>query len=158
MGKRMWRHERKAAIKGFGKGIVVGAVLGGIVAAFLSPKSGAEHREMVRRNAKKVTKSDDQKLTDLNRNLSQRIDTLKGVAGDLRGDAYEEGHRLLTRAELIKQDLQDVVSSLTTREGADRDDLLKDAKRLIADGGRVLGDLERIARKAARRQRDEDDR
>lgn len=157
MSKKTWRYERKAAAKGFVKGIAFGVVVGAIAAAFLNPKSGAENRAIVTRGAKKVSKSAEDKLFDLDKDLGKRIDKMRDIADDLRGEEYENSHRLLTRAELVKQDLQDAISGLTANTGEAREQLLKDSKRLVADGARILSELERIAKQTARRNRDDED-
>lgn len=69
----------------FGAGIIVGAVLGGLAAYFLSPKSGKENRELAK------GKFDELKKRVEGKNIEQVVREIFGIAS-------EEGERLYTRA------------------------------------------------------------
>ncbi len=69
----------------FGAGILVGAVLGGIAAYFLSPKTGKENRDMAKK-----------KLDEMKKRVEGK--SLDEIVKEIFGMASEEGERIYTRA------------------------------------------------------------
>lgn len=69
----------------FGAGIIIGAVLGGVAAYFLSPKSGKENREMAK-----------QKLDEMKKRVEGK--SIDEIVKEIFGMASEEGEKLYTRA------------------------------------------------------------
>ena len=69
----------------FGIGVAFGAVLGGLAAFFLSPRSGPENREMAKK-----------KIDELMKLLKEK--NLKEIAVEIYGKASEEGMRLYEKA------------------------------------------------------------
>ena len=69
----------------FGVGIIIGAVLGGVAAYFLSPKSGKENREMAK-----------QKLDEMKKRVEGK--SIDEIVKEIFGMASEEGEKLYTRA------------------------------------------------------------
>ena len=148
--------------KGFIKGTLIGAALGSIAALLLAPKSGKETQADIKDKARKVVKDVDQKVSDMQAELDGRIDDFKEVARDLRGEAYEESQKLITRAELLKRDLQDSAGRLGQSGKTAKDDAVVDAKRLVGEGAAVMSELEKatkkIMRSASERLKDQEKR
>ena len=69
----------------FGAGIIIGAILGGVAAYFLSPKSGKENREMAK-----------QKLDEMKKRVDGK--SIDEIVKEIFGMATEEGEKLYTRA------------------------------------------------------------
>ena len=69
----------------FGVGLLIGSVLGGIAALFLSPKSGKENREIVSQ------KIHDLKIMVEEKKVQQKVE-------EIYGEATEEGTKLYTMA------------------------------------------------------------
>lgn len=133
--------------KGFLKGSMIGAAIGAVAALLLAPKSGKETQADIKNTAKKVVRDADVKIADLERELDGRIDNLKIAAKELHGEAYEESQRLITRAELLKQDLQDSATRIAKEGKEVHSDAMTDAKRLLNEGSAVLSELERTTKK-----------
>lgn len=150
--------------KGVLKGTIFGVILGGLAALLLAPKSGKQTQEELKRHAKKVVKDADTRLTEVEAELAGRIDSLKVAARNLRGDAYEESQRLITRAEIVKNDLQDSAERLAKTSKEAKQGASQDAKRLVTEGQVVLDELAHATKKimgsagnAAAQQTDTDD-
>ena len=87
----------------FGAGIIIGAVLGGVAAYFLTPKSGKENRDMAK-----------QKLDEYKKRLEGK--NVEQIVKEIFGIASEEGERIYTRAredlnmrlETIQQSLDEI--------------------------------------------------
>lgn len=151
----MGRNDKvKKHTKGFIKGTLIGAAIGSIAALLLAPKSGKETQADLKNKARRVVKDVDQKVSDLQVELDGRIDEFKVVARDLRGEAYAESQKLITRAELLKQDLQESAGRLGKAGKSAKDDALVDAKRLVGEGSAVMGELEKATKKIMRSARD----
>ncbi len=132
--------------KGLLKGAIFGTIVGGIAALLLAPKSGKETQEDIKKQAKKVIGDVDSKIQEMESGLSGKIDDLKDVARDLRGEAYEESQRLITRAEILKNDLQDSAVRLAKTTGQTKDEMAKDVKRLTEEGAAVMAELEKMTK------------
>lgn len=141
-GKKVKDHS-----KGFVKGTFIGALLGGVAALLLAPKSGKETQADLKKTAKKVVRDADQRMVELESELEGRIDSLKLAARDLRGEAFEESQRLITRAEILKNDLQDSASRMAKTGQGVKDEAMTDAKRLVGEGAAVMSELERMTKK-----------
>ena len=139
---------RHSTPKTFVRGAVIGLLAGAVIGVLLAPKSGKESRAALKRQAGKFSGDTEDRLFDLDKHLSQQIDSLKDVAKELRGDAYEESHRMITRAEIMKQDLQDSIRKFSKDGGASSEQLLGDAKRLVREGSKVVSQLEKMTREA----------
>ncbi len=144
----------KKHTKGFVKGTLIGAAIGSLAALLLAPKSGKETQADIKAKARKVVKDVDQRVTDLQSELDGRIDEFKVVAKDLRGEAYEESQKLVTKAELLKQDLQDSAGKIGKAGKSVKDDAVIDAKRLVSEGSAVISELERATKKIIRSAQD----
>lgn len=133
--------------KGFLKGAVLGGLIGTVLALLFAPKSGKETQDDIKRRAKSFKHDIDVALADLQNELGGKIDNLKDVAKDLKGEALVESKDLIKKAEVLKQDLRESASGLT-RTGADaKDEVVNNAKRLVAEGSEVLSELERVTKK-----------
>ena len=139
---------RYSTPKTFVRGAVIGVLVGAVIGVLVAPKSGKESRAALKRQAGKFSGDAEDRLFDLDKHLSQQIDSLKDVAKELRGDAYEESHRMITRAEIMKQDLQDSIRKFGKDGGASSEQLLGDAKRLVREGSKVVSQLEKMTREA----------
>jgi gas vesicle protein len=129
----------KAHSKGFIKGTLIGAVIGAVAALLLAPKSGKETQADLKRQAKKVVKDADERIVEMESDL-------KLAARELRGEAYEESQRLITRAEILKNDLQDSATRMSKPGHVSRPEAMGDAKRLVGEGSAVLQELERMTK------------
>ena len=69
----------------FGIGVAIGALLGGVAAFFLSPRSGPENRKMAM-----------QKIDELIKLLKEK--KLQDIAVEIYGKATEEGTKLYEKA------------------------------------------------------------
>lgn len=139
---------RHSTPKTFVRGTVIGLLAGVVVGMLVAPKSGKESRAVLKRQAGKLSGDTEDRLFDLDKHLSQQIDSLKDAAKELRGDAYEESHRMITRAEIMKQDLQDSIRKFGKKGGASSEQLMGDAKRLVREGSKVVSQLEKMTREA----------
>lgn len=133
--------------KGFIKGTAIGMVLGGIAALLLAPKSGKETQADLKKHAKKVMKDMDDRLAEVEVQLEDRIDGLKAAARDLKGEAYEDSQRLITKAEILKHDLQDSASQMSRAGKVAKEDAVHDVKRLVGEGAVVMSELERMTKR-----------
>jgi gas vesicle protein len=133
--------------KGVLKGTVFGIILGGLAALLLAPKSGKDTQEALKQRAKQAIKDADTNLSEVEAELGGRIDSLKVAARDLHGEAFEASQRLISRAEIIKNDLKDSADRLATTSKATKPGAARDAKRLVTEGQVVLNELERATRK-----------
>jgi gas vesicle protein len=133
--------------KGLLKGTLVGAVVGAIAALLLAPKSGKETQADLKKRAKQVVKDADERIVEMESELEGRIDNLKLAARDLRGEAYEDSQRLITRAEILKNDLQDSAARVSKAGNEVKGDAMTDAKRLVSEGATVMSELEKMTKK-----------
>jgi hypothetical protein len=108
-------------------------------------------------------KDADRRLAEMEVELEGHIDNLKVAAKELRGEAFEESQRLITRAEILKRDLQDSATSLTESGKDTSKDAMVDAKRLVGEGAAVMDELEKMtkhivasAKEKAKKQADKD--
>lgn len=130
--------------RGFWKGTFIGAVVGGVAALLLAPKSGKETQADLKRRAKSAKQDIDQIIDDLSRDLVGRIDDLKHAAKDLKGEALQESQGLIRRAEVLKQDLRVGATNLAQGGRGVKDTAVEDAKRLVDEGAAVMSELERV--------------
>lgn len=87
----------------FGAGILIGAVIGGIAAYFLSPKSGKENRDMAK-----------EKIGQLKKRVEGK--SLDEIVKEIFGMVSEEGERIYTRAredvnnrlEMMQQSIDEI--------------------------------------------------
>ncbi len=87
----------------FGVGVLIGAVLGGVAAYFLSPKSGKENRTMAKEKIDEIKK----------RVEGKRLDE---IVKEIFGMASEEGEKMYTRAredlnsrlDMIKESINEI--------------------------------------------------
>lgn len=106
----------------FGIGLVLGAIVGGIAAFFLSPKSGKENREMVAQKAKEfqkwleekevkervmkvwgeVTEESVSMYKKVTANLSKEMEALKGKVEKIDFEKYKA--LLMESIEKVKKD------------------------------------------------------
>jgi gas vesicle protein len=131
----------------FVAGAIFGTLLGGLAALLLAPKSGKEVQEGLKQRAKKVVKPADTQLDTIEVELEDQIHNLKVAARDLRGPDYEDSQRLITRAEILKNDLQDSAGRLAGTGRNAKHAATADAKRLVVEGEEVLSELERMTTK-----------
>ncbi len=140
-------HKHAQKKKGFVTGALVGSLLGGVAALLFAPKSGKETKADIKQKAQDVVKSGNAKLGEIGTELDGRIDSLKVAAKELHGEAYEESQRLITRAEILRNDLQASMSRLAKTGRNAKQDATVDAKLLIQDGQDVIAELERATKK-----------
>ncbi|HUC20373.1 MAG TPA: YtxH domain-containing protein, partial [Candidatus Polarisedimenticolaceae bacterium] len=133
--------------KGFVTGALIGTLIGGVTALLFAPKSGKETQADIKQKAQEVVKSANARLVELETELDGRIDSLKVAAKELHGEAYEESQRLITRAEILRNDLEASISRLTKTGRDAKQDAAVDAKRLIQEGQDVITELERTTKK-----------
>jgi gas vesicle protein len=138
--------NKSGKVGGFIKGSLIGAAIGTVAALLLAPKSGKETQADIKNKAKSVIKDADQKLAAMEGELEGRIDNLRLAAKELRGEAFEESQRLITRAEILKRDLQDSALHLTQAGREAGKDAMVDAKRLVNEGTAVMDELERMTK------------
>ena len=139
--------KRSNRNRGFLGGTIIGMVVGAVTALLLAPKTGKETQADLRKQAKKIVKDADVRLTEMESELDGRIDNLKMAARDLRGEAYEESQRLITRAEILKHDLQDSANQMSKNGDDTKGDVMTDAKRLVSEGSAVMGELEKMTKR-----------
>ncbi len=140
--------------KGFLKGALLGGIIGTVSALLLAPKSGKETQDDIKRRARMVKRDIDQMILDLQDDLGGRIDNLKDVAKDLKGEAWVESQDLIKKAELLKRDLQSSASNLTKVGSQAKGDVVDNAKRLVNEGTAVMNELERVTKKMVVSARD----
>ncbi len=128
----------------FVAGAIFGTLLGGLAALLLAPQSGRETQEDLKERAKRIVRQADSRLDDIELELEDQINNLKVAARDLRGEDYEDSQRLITRAEILKNDLQDSAGRLASTNRVAKQTAASDAKRLVDEGQEVLGELERM--------------
>ncbi|HEX7259586.1 MAG TPA: YtxH domain-containing protein [Candidatus Saccharimonadia bacterium] len=144
----MTHHHKKASKKkGFVTGALVGTLVGGVAALLFAPKSGKETQAEIKQKAQEVVKSGNARLVELGTELDGRIDSLKVAAKELHGEAFEESQRLITRAEILRNDLEASITRLAKTGRDAKQDAAIDAKRLIQDGQDVISELERTTKK-----------
>jgi len=138
------RNNNKSSGKGFILGALLGMLAGGVAALLLTPKTGKEMQSEFKNRTKKMVGRTDVQVSEMETELEDHIDTLKVVARDLRGEAYDESQRLITRAEILRNDLEDSATRLVSDADPQASD---DAKRLVTEGQTVIEDLERMTRR-----------
>ncbi|HRN70387.1 MAG TPA: YtxH domain-containing protein [Candidatus Woesebacteria bacterium] len=91
----------------FKTGLVVGAILGGITAFFLSPKSGKENRELAK------------KKFDQLRNM-MKDKNIDEIVAEIYGKASDEGKKLYTKArkelDAKLEDLNDTIGDIDQKK------------------------------------------
>lgn len=115
-------NDKKSSI--FGLGVVIGSVLGGLAAFFLSPKSGKENKEMVL-----------EKLEALKKMLvaSEAAHKIKEIYGEVSQDSVklynQMKKKLIKRIEELKEKVEDIDREKYTRMVEDvADEVKKDTK------------------------------
>lgn len=132
---------------GFFKGVIVGSLVGGVIALLLAPKSGKETQAELKRRARSMKSDIDTTVAELQQDLGGKIDNLKSVAKELKGEALVESQELIRRAEVLKTDLQHSASGLAKTGAGAKDEAVDSAKRLVGEGSAVLSELERLTKK-----------
>lgn len=101
--------QNKSSVSKLGLGVVIGTIIGGLTAFFLSPKSGKENREMV------VKKYEDVKKWLEDQHIDERVQ-------QIFGEVTTEGRMLYTevRAQLLKRmsEVKDTLDSFDTAKYA----------------------------------------
>ncbi|HSX02415.1 MAG TPA: YtxH domain-containing protein [Candidatus Saccharimonadia bacterium] len=141
----MRRHHNE----GFLKGTIIGAIVGAVAGLLLAPRTGPEMQAEIKRRVKGTYTDIHDQLQRMSDEMGGRVDSLKEVAKDLKGEAREESQELIRRAEVLKQDLLISANNLA-RTGTDaKDAAVKDVKLLLAEGSDVMKELERVTRHLA---------
>jgi len=118
----------------FGLGILIGSVLGGIAATFLSPKSGKENRELIA-----------QKIQELKKSLEeQHIDD---KVKEIYGEVTDEGKKLyVTAREEVQKKLDELKKTVDSidkeKYTAIVEDVMKKLKTEYKTSTAKLGDLQ----------------
>jgi len=98
----------------FGIGVAIGALLGGVAAFFLSPRSGPENRAMAKK-----------KIDELITLLKEK--SLKEIAIDIYGKATDEGTRLYEKASVeLGNRLSEVRKSVSEIDKEKYEDLVNE--------------------------------
>jgi gas vesicle protein len=101
----------------FGAGLIFGAILGGVAAMFLSPKSGKENREMAKEKLEEWQKKYENKPP-------------QDIAKEVFGIATEEGKKLFeTTQKMLNDKLDDLKSKA---DEIDQDKYKEVVKEVIA--------------------------
>lgn len=138
----------------FLRGLLYGAVVGGIAALLLAPKSGKDLRKDIQDRANTLKDDAERKIDELGQDISRHTDKLKSVAKDLAGEAKEESEYLISKAEKLTTDLKLASTNLATTGKSAKDQALADIKPLITEGADVMKELERVTRKLASSAKD----
>lgn len=133
--------------KGILKGIVIGGIVGTIGAILFAPKSGKETQADIKRKARSMKRDLDSTLSDMQKDLVGRIDSLKDVAKDLQGEARHESEGLIRRAELLKGDLATSAGNISRVGSEAKDEVAANAKHLLDEGSALMSELERVTKK-----------
>lgn len=132
--------------KGFFKGVIIGGLVGSVVALLFAPKSGKETQEDIKRKARLVKHDIETMLEQMQQDLGGRIDNLKDVAKELGSEAKQESAGLVKRAELLKSDLAKSAQSLTKGSAEVKDEAVANAKLLLEEGAGIMSELERVTK------------
>lgn len=140
----MSRHD-----DGYFRGVIFGALVGGLAALLLAPKSGRETRKDIQGRLGEFRDDTERRISELGQDISQRTDKLKSAAKDLAGEAKQESEGLIERAEQLTSELKMASGNLAVTGKAAKDQALADIKPLIGEGADVMKELERVTRKLA---------
>ncbi len=103
---------------------IIAAVAGYVTGILTAPKSGKETRDEIQKTALKTKKDLENKVKDLNSELTDLIDNAKSKVKSIEKDAKAEFQKVLDKAVVAKDRGRDVLSSV--REGeVDNKDLQK---------------------------------
>ncbi len=93
-------HHNKKSSK-FGWGLVLGSIVGGLTAFFLSPKSGEENREMVARKVEELKKALEEQ------NLDEKVREIFGeVTAELKGIYTNVKNEIANRLTQLKDSVE----------------------------------------------------
>jgi gas vesicle protein len=134
---------------GFIKGTVIGALIGAAAGVLLAPKSGKETQQDIKRKVKGTYSDIHEQLRKMSDEVGGRVDNLKEVAKDLKGEAREESQELVRRAEVLKQDLRISATNLAKTGANTKDSAMKNVKLLLGEGSDVMKELERVTKHLA---------
>jgi gas vesicle protein len=130
MNERKWEMR-----KSFVKGTMLGAVVAGVAALLLAPKSGKETRDDINRKVRGTYKDIQNKLEKMSDEMNGRVESLREAAKDLKGEAREESQELIRRAEVLKQDLRVSANNLKDSGTQTKDVAVKEVKSLDRKSG-----------------------
>ncbi len=109
----------------FSAGIVIGAILGGIAAYFLTPKSGKENREMAK-----------EKLGEFKKRVQGK--SLDEIVKEIFGIASEEGQRIYTLArEDINARLEELRQSIDEIDRGKYQEIVDDVITKLKNEGTI---------------------
>jgi gas vesicle protein len=147
----MNNEERVRSMKkvSFLKGTIIGAVAGALAGVLLAPKSGKETQDDIKRKVKGTYEDIQRRLEQMSSEVAGRVDNLKEAAKDLKGEAREESQELISRAEVLKQDLHISATNLAKSGAQTKDVAVKQVKQLLNEGASVMTELERVTRQLA---------
>jgi gas vesicle protein len=145
----MDKQRKQDMAKSFVKGTLFGAVVAGVAALLLAPKSGKETRDDIKGRVKGTYQDIQHRLEKMSDEMNGRVESLREAAKDLKGEAREESQELIRRAEVLKQDLRVSANNLASSGVQTKDVAVKEVKGLLGEGAAVMSELERVTKHLA---------
>lgn len=138
---------KKAHGSSFVKGTIIGALAGAVAGLLFAPKSGKDTRHELAQKLGDIKDDLVGSLQTMSDELGGRVTVLKETASELGSEFKAESKDLIQKAEALKVDLRSSASKLSSRGKEAKEDTIDDAKRLLGQGGEVLGELEKLIKK-----------
>lgn len=135
--------------KGFLVGSLLGAVTGAVAGLLLAPKSGEETRADIIKAVHKGNTELAKATHTAQKELGKRADELKKVIQDLGGKLDGDAKELLVQAQQYKADLVKKTAEIVASGKELSESANKDARKLIDDGMKLAGQLDKIIQKNA---------
>ncbi len=136
--------------QGIVRGTLMGIGVGVVVGLLLAPRSGKETRDLLATRSKETMDDLERRLADLRSELGDRIDALKDLAATVSEEAGVQSRELISKAEVLKEDLHNSASNLAKNTGKAKSDAVADAKRLVKHGADIMSDLEHATREVVK--------